>query len=173
MLGAMTNSDMERGSRAPSLKARQCNRGPPADEARLACGPEIRCNRVMSDDATHRIEVTAHAMFVPEQSDIVADRYVFAYTVTIRNSGSVPAQLVSRHWIITDALKRVQEVRGQGVVGEQPWLAPGQHFEYSSSASIATPVGTMHGTYQMVAADGTRFDADIPPFQLCLPRTLH
>ncbi len=127
----------------------------------------------MSDDVTHRIEVTAHAVFVPEQSDIVADRYVFAYTVIIRNSGSVPAQLVSRHWVITDAHQRLQEVRGQGVLGEQPWLTPGQHFEYSSSASIATPVGTMHGTYQMVAADGTRFDADIPPFQLSLPRTLH
>jgi ApaG protein len=127
----------------------------------------------MSDDVIHRIEVSAHAIFVPEHSDIVADRYVFAYTVTIRNSGSVPAQLVSRHWIITDALKRVQEVRGQGVVGEQPWLAPGQQFEYSSSASIATPVGTMRGSYQMVAADGGRFDAEIPPFQLSLPRTLH
>jgi len=127
----------------------------------------------MSEDVTHRIEVTAQSVFLPEQSDIVADRYVFGYTVTIRNSGSIPAQLVSRHWVITDALKRVQEVRGQGVVGEQPWLAPGQHFEYTSSASIGTPVGTMHGSYQMVAADGTRFEAEIPPFQLRLPRTLH
>lgn len=127
----------------------------------------------MSDDVTHRIEVTGQAMFLSEQSDIVADKYVFGYTVTIRNSGSIPAQLVSRHWVITDALKRVQEVRGQGVVGEQPWLAPGQQFEYTSSASIGTPVGTMHGSYQMVAADGTRFEAEIPPFQLRLPRTLH
>jgi ApaG protein len=127
----------------------------------------------MSDDVTHRIEVNGQAIFLPEQSDIVADKYVFGYTVTIRNSGSIPAQLVSRHWVITDALKRVQEVRGQGVVGEQPWLAPGQQFEYTSSASIGTPVGTMHGSYQMVAADGTRFEAEIPPFQLRLPRTLH
>jgi ApaG protein len=127
----------------------------------------------MSEDAIHRIEVTAQAVFVPEHSDIVGDRYVFAYTVVIRNSGSVPAQLVSRHWVITDAHKRVQEVRGQGVIGEQPWLAPGQQFEYTSSASITTPVGTMHGSYQMVAADGTRFDAPIDPFQLSLPRTLH
>ncbi len=127
----------------------------------------------MSDDPIHRIEVTAHAVFVPEHSDIAADRYVFAYTVVVRNTGSVPAQLVSRHWVITDALQRVQEVRGQGVVGEQPWLAPGAQFEYVSSASIATPVGTMHGSYQMVAADGTRFDAPIPAFSLTLPRTLH
>jgi len=119
------------------------------------------------------ITVTARAMFVPEQSDEDEGRYVFAYTVTITNTGEVAARLISRHWLITDSDNRVQEVRGMGVVGEQPLLKPTERFEYTSGAAIATPVGTMRGTYQMVADDGTAFDATIPEFTLSMPRVLH
>jgi ApaG protein len=98
---------------------------------------------------------------------------VFAYTITITNTGSVAAQLISRHWIITDAESHVQEVRGDGVVGEQPMLNPNESFEYTSGAAIATPVGTMRGSYQMVARDGVSFDAPIPEFTLAMPRMLH
>ena len=119
------------------------------------------------------ITVAARTAFVPDQSDEAAGRYVFAYTITIRNGGNVAAQLISRHWIITDAQGLVQEVRGLGVVGAQPVLKPGESFEYTSGTAIATPVGTMRGSYQMVAADGTRFEADIPVFTLSVPRVLH
>ena len=127
----------------------------------------------MPDDNRHEITVTARATFVPEQSDESANRYVFAYTITIANTGSVAAKLISRHWVITDADNRVQEVRGVGVVGEQPHLAPGEQFEYTSGAAIGTPVGTMRGSYQMESADGTTFDAAVPEFMLSMPRTLH
>lgn len=110
---------------------------------------------------------------MPEQSEPDAGRYVFAYTITIKNTGSVAAQLISRHWIITDTENKVQEVRGLGVVGEQPLLKPEQSFEYTSGTAIATPVGTMHGSYQMVAEDGLQFDAPIPEFTLSMPRVLH
>src|SRR5688572_4587061 len=126
----------------------------------------------MADDK-HRITISARVKFVPEQSDAAQSRYVFAYTMTIRNTGTVTAQLVSRHWIITDADNQVQEVRGMGVVGEQPVLKPGDTFEYSSGSSIPTAVGTMRGSYQLVAEDGTRFEANIPEFTLSVPRTLH
>ncbi len=125
------------------------------------------------DVKAHDISVSAQTQYLPDQSDETAGRYVFAYTMTIRNAGSLPAQLVSRHWIITDAQGLVQEVRGLGVVGAQPLLQPGESFEYTSGASIATPVGTMRGSYQMVAADGTRFEAAIPQFTLSVPRVLH
>jgi len=121
----------------------------------------------------HEIAVSAQTQYLPDQSDEKAERYVFAYTITIRNAGSIAAQLVSRHWVITDAEGLVQEVRGLGVVGAQPTLAPGESFEYTSGASIATPVGTMRGSYQMLAADGTRFEAQIPEFTLSVPRVLH
>lgn len=121
----------------------------------------------------YRITVAPRAAYIPEQSDADADRYAFAYTITITNTGEVTAQLVSRHWIITDANNLVQEVKGQGVVGAQPKLKPGESFEYSSGSVLATPVGTMRGTYQMVAEDGTRFDALIPEFTLSVPRVLH
>ena len=98
---------------------------------------------------------------------------MFAYTITITNSGSIAAQLISRHWMITDASNNVQEVRGLGVVGEQPLLKPGESFEYTSGSAIATPVGTMKGSYQMVAEDGTKFDAIIAEFTLSMPRVLH
>jgi len=126
----------------------------------------------MTDDK-HHITVSASVAFVPEQSDVDESRYVFAYTITIKNTGTVAAQLVTRHWIITDAENKVQEVKGEGVVGEQPLLRPGQSFEYTSGAAIATPVGTMRGSYQMVAEDGLRFDAPIPEFTLAMPRVLH
>jgi ApaG protein len=124
-------------------------------------------------DKKHHITVTARAAFVPDQSDLEKNRYVFAYTITITNTGTAAAQLVSRHWIITDADNKVQEVKGEGVVGEQPYLRPKESFEYTSGTAIATPVGTMRGTYQMVAEDGARFDASIPEFTLSMPRVLH
>jgi ApaG protein len=126
----------------------------------------------MSDDK-HQMKVTARALYVADQSDPANGRYVFAYTMTITNTGSVTAQLISRHWIITDAENRVQEVKGEGVVGEQPRLRPDESFEYTSGTAIATPVGTMKGTYQMVGEDGVRFDAVIPEFTLSMPRVLH
>jgi ApaG protein len=121
----------------------------------------------------HDIEVSVRTQYLPDQSDESASRWVFAYTVTLKNRGSVAAQLISRHWIITDAQQQVQEVRGLGVVGEQPLLAPGEAYEYTSGTALATPVGTMRGSYQMVAEDGTKFDAPIPEFALSVPRVLH
>jgi ApaG protein len=119
------------------------------------------------------ISVKTRTVYIADQSDPANDRYVFAYTITITNSGSAAAQLISRHWIITDAADKVQEVRGKGVVGEQPHLRPGESFEYTSGSAIATPVGTMRGSYQMVADDGTPFDVTIPEFTLSMPRVLH
>jgi len=127
----------------------------------------------MPDAKKYSVEVTAHSTYLPDQSDEEDERYVFAYTIRITNVGDVPAQLVSRHWIITDADNQVQEVRGMGVVGEQPMLKPGDTFEYSSGSSIPTAVGTMRGTYQMLAEDGTRFEAAIPEYALSVPRVLH
>lgn len=127
----------------------------------------------MADTRKHHITIDVRTVYLEDQSDPLVERYVFAYTITIRNTGTVAAQLVSRHWIITDAEERVQEVRGLGVVGEQPLLKPGQAFEYTSGTALNTPVGTMQGTYQMVAEDGTHFDAEISPFVLAMPRTLH
>jgi ApaG protein len=127
----------------------------------------------MAREKPHEVSVSAQTQYLPEQSDESAGRYVFSYTITIRNAGLVPAQLISRHWIITDSQGLVQEVRGLGVVGAQPLLQPGESFEYTSGASIATSVGTMKGSYQMVATDGTRFEAPIPEFTLSVPRVLH
>jgi ApaG protein len=121
----------------------------------------------------HDITVSARTVYIPEQSDLRAGRYVFAYTIRITNTGTVPAQLVSRHWIITDANNQVQEVHGSGVVGERPRLRPNETFEYTSGTALATPVGTMRGSYQMVAEDGVEFDAPIPEFTLSMPRVLH
>lgn len=119
------------------------------------------------------IDITAKVDYLPEQSNEANNRYVFAYTITITNSGDTSVKLVSRHWVITDANSYVQEVRGQGVVGEQPVLKPKQSFEYSSGTVLATQVGTMHGSYQMVTENGVEFDAPIPQFVLSVPRVLH
>ena len=124
-------------------------------------------------EATHAIEVDVRSRFLPEQSVPEDGRFVFAYTIRIANRGSVPARLISRHWLITDDNGKVVEVRGEGVVGEQPWLRPGEDFEYTSGAVLETGSGVMQGSYQMLADDGTHFDADIAPFTLSVPRTLH
>ena len=118
-------------------------------------------------------EIAVRTQYLPEQSHPDRTQHVFTYTITIRNTGTVPAQLISRHWVITDANNKVQEVRGLGVVGAQPVLKPGQSHEYTSGTAIATPVGTMRGSYQMTADDGHRFDAPIPEFTLSVPRILH
>ncbi len=121
----------------------------------------------------YSIKVAAQAFYLEEQSAPDNDRYVFAYTVLIQNQGNIAAKLLSRHWIITDANGKVEEVRGDGVVGEQPYLRPGEGFQYTSGAILETSVGSMQGSYQMLADDGQTFDTDIPPFVLSIPRTLH
>lgn len=127
----------------------------------------------MAEGKKYHISINVNTAYLADQSDPSADRYVFAYTITIANTGTVAAQLISRHWVITDAENVTQEVNGLGVVGEQPLLRPGESFEYTSGTAMATPVGTMHGTYQMVAEDGNKFDAEIPVFTLSMPRVLH
>jgi len=121
----------------------------------------------------HRVTVNVSSMFIAEQSRPEENQYVFAYTVTIRNDGTEPAQLLTRHWIITDGHGKVQEVRGDGVVGEQPHLGPGESFRYTSGAVLETPVGSMQGSYQMRADDGTHFDAPIAAFSLSVPHVRH
>lgn len=127
----------------------------------------------MTDRPKYRIDVEAQAEFIGAQSEPDEGRYVFAYHITITNNGSLPAKLMSRHWIITDGMGKRQEVRGEGVVGEQPRLAPGERFRYTSGSVLETPVGAMLGSYQMVADDGTHFDARIEPFTLAVPRVLN
>lgn len=127
----------------------------------------------MSNNINYSVSVEAESFFVAEQSLPRQGQYAFAYRIIIRNAGAVAAKLLTRHWIITDANGKVQEVRGEGVVGEQPHLQPGEAFQYTSGAVIETPVGTMQGSYQMIADDGERFDADIPAFTLAVPRILH
>ena len=128
-------------------------------------------------DATHDgpdpIQIGVETAYTPEQSEPARKRYAFAYTITISNRGAVPARLLSRHWVITDATGKVQEVRGEGVVGEQPYLEPGESFRYTSGAVLETPLGTMQGSYQMVRDDGSNFDAPIAPFRLAMPHVLH
>ena len=121
----------------------------------------------------HEIEVRVQARFLAEQSTPEDGRFVFAYTIRIHNAGKMPARLISRRWLITDDNGKVQEVSGEGVVGEQPWLRPGEDFEYTSGAILETAIGTMEGSYQMLADDGTQFDAPIQAFTLTIPRILH
>ena len=121
----------------------------------------------------HKIRVDVDTSYLAEQSNPGDQRYVFSYTITIRNEGSAPARLLTRHWVITDSNGKVQEVRGEGVVGEQPYLKPGQGFRYSSGAVLETPVGAMQGSYQMVDDDGEKFDAPIAAFRLAMPGLLH
>jgi ApaG protein len=127
----------------------------------------------MTTGEVQPIRVDVQTSYVPEQSDPGSQRFVFSYTITILNAGSEAARLMRRHWLITDANGKVQEVRGDGVVGEQPHLQPGQGFRYSSGAILETPVGTMQGSYQMETDQGTRFDAPIAPFRLAMPGILH
>ena len=127
----------------------------------------------MDKNDSYRINITTQVNYLADQSDEANNRYVFTYTITLTNAGDETVQLLSRHWIITDANRDVQEVRGQGVVGEQPTLKPKQSFEYTSGTVISTQVGTMSGSYLMVAEDGTKFHAPIPQFVLSVPRVLH
>lgn len=125
----------------------------------------------MTDDYIFDIDVATR--YLDDQSAPDEDRYVFAYTIQIRNAGTLPARLVARHWVITDANGKTEEVDGEGVVGEQPWLRPGEAFQYTSGAVLTTGLGTMQGSYEMLADDGTSFEAPIPAFTLTVPRTLH
>src|SRR3981081_3815384 len=120
----------------------------------------------------HKIRADVETSCLDEQSDPRESRYVFAYTITIRNEGQVPARLLTRHWVITDANGTVEEGRGDGVAGEQPYLKPGQGFRYSSGAVLEPPVGSMQGSYQMLADNGAQFDAPIQPFRLAMPGIL-
>ncbi len=122
---------------------------------------------------SYNIEVKVETQYIEEQSLPEQEHYVFAYKITIHNNGEIPAQLLRRHWVITDANNKVQEVKGEGVVGEQPHLEPGERYSYTSGTMLETPVGTMRGSYQMIADDGVEFDANIPQFTLSMPRTLH
>ena len=121
----------------------------------------------------YQMTVTVRTQYLEDQSDPDRSHYVFAYAITIKNSGDIAAQLISRHWVITDANNLVQEVKGLGVVGLQPLLKPGEHFEYTSGTTLATPQGSMRGEYFCVAEDGKQFEAMVPEFVLSLPRTLH
>ena len=127
----------------------------------------------MGSSKLHAIRISVETDFVKEKSSIEHNRYFFSYTITISNDGIIPAQLVSRHWIITDANEQSFEVKGLGVIGEQPLIQPHKSYTYTSGTELNTPVGSMHGSYQMVSEDGTSFDAEIPMFILSMPRTLH
>jgi len=127
----------------------------------------------MPTNSTYQITVTVKSIYIPEQSDPSASRYFFAYHIRIENTGTIGAQLLARHWVITDSNEKIERVNGEGVVGEFPTLAPGESFEYTSAAAIETSVGTMEGHYTMKAEDGQEFEAVIPQFSLSIPRTLH
>lgn len=127
----------------------------------------------MTTDKHYECTVTVETEFIADQSDVTRNRYAFAYHVKITNTGNVAAQLISRHWVIQEANGEQQEVKGLGVVGAQPLLNPNEHFEYTSGTVLNTPMGKMHGAYQMVADDGTQFEAVIQPFLLNMPRILH
>jgi ApaG protein len=126
-----------------------------------------------TEDRLYQIQIDVQTRYMMEQSSPEDDRYVFSYTITIRNQGDHPAQLLNRHWVITDAEGGVEEVRGRGVVGEQPYLQPGGQFQYTSGTILKTPVGSMEGSYGMVTDDGVQFEAVIPPFSLAVPQMLH
>ncbi|MDH3327199.1 MAG: Co2+/Mg2+ efflux protein ApaG [Gammaproteobacteria bacterium] len=121
----------------------------------------------------NNIKIKVKADYIEDQSAPSIDRYVFAYTISITNNGQIPVKLISRHWIITDGHGSTQEVRGAGVVGEQPYLAPGESFKYTSGTVMESPVGSMHGTYRMINDDQEEFDATIPSFTLSIPYALH
>lgn len=127
----------------------------------------------MTFESDHNIHIDVETDYIPEQSEPEANRYVFTYTITIRNDGSVPARLMTRHWVINHANGKVEEVRGEGVIGEQPYMRPGEGFRYTSGTVLETPYGDMNGSYQMLADDGVEFDAEIPAFSLTTPNALH
>ncbi len=127
----------------------------------------------MNDKQAHKTEIHIETRYIVEQSEPEKERFVFAYTITIRNKGKNPARLLRRHWIITDGNGNVQEVKGDGVVGEQPYLKPGEGFRYTSGTVLPTPLGSMHGSYKMITDDGHEFEAAIPTFTLSIPNTLH
>lgn len=127
----------------------------------------------MTETANYAIDIAVSTQYIEAESNADADRYVFAYTITIKNIGDIAAKLLSRHWIITDANNHIQEVKGKGVIGEQPYLRPGESFQYTSGTMMETPVGSMQGSYQMVADDQHHFDAIIAPFTLAKPRMLN
>jgi len=125
------------------------------------------------DEPSHKIAIEVETDYIAEQSLPDQNRYVFTYTITIRNEGDVPARLMTRHWIINDANGKTEEVKGDGVIGEQPHMKPGEGFRYTSGTVLETPVGDMGGSYQMLTDDGIEFDAEIPAFSLSVPNTLH
>ena len=127
----------------------------------------------VAQEKQYKVTASAATQYIADQSDEAAGRYVFAYTITIRNGGNVAAQLISRHWVITDAGGHTEEVKGPGVVGEQPVLSPGESFQYTSGCPLKTSSGLMRGTYQMVTEDGEHFDVEIAPFSLHEPYTIH
>lgn len=128
---------------------------------------------MMNTESDHNIHIDVETDYIPEQSQPEANRYVYTYTITLRNDGNVPARLMTRHWVINHANGKVEEVRGEGVIGEQPYLRPGEGFRYTSGTVLETPYGDMNGSYQMLADDGVEFDAEIPAFSLTMPNTLH
>ncbi len=150
------------------MRLRVAERNPPLP-ARLA---SVKIQS-MNGNKPYDITISVDTRFLDNQSEPSDNRYAFAYTITIANRGTVGARLLSRHWVITDGNGKVSEVRGDGVVGEQPWMRPGDDYEYTSGAVLETALGTMHGSYQMIADDGTQFDAQIPAFLLSVPRTVH
>ena len=123
--------------------------------------------------SNYNIQVTVSTQYIEKESNPEAGRFIFSYTMTITNEGDIAAKLLSRHWIITDASNRIQEVKGKGVVGQQPLIKPGESYQYSSGTMLETPVGSMQGSYQMIADDDHHFDAIIEPFSLALPRMLN
>ncbi len=127
----------------------------------------------MTSESDHNIHIDIETDYIPEQSEPDANRYVFTYTITIRNDGNVSARLMTRHWVINHANGKIEEVRGEGVIGEQPYMRPGEGFRYTSGTVLETPYGDMNGSYQMLADDGVEFDAEIPAFSLTMPNTLH
>ncbi len=147
--------------------------GDPRPWSRLPAGKKSVQMLRMEKSHPHGFVIQTQVNYLPDQSDESGNRFVFTYTISITNLGTTTAKLISRHWIITDAYNHVQEVRGQGVVGEQPLLKPNQNFEYTSGTVLATQVGTMSGSYQMQAEDGSEFDVQIPQFVLSVPRVLH
>lgn len=128
---------------------------------------------LMSEKQNYNTEIDIETRYITEQSEPDKERFVFSYTITIRNKGETPTRLLRRHWIITDGNGNVQEVEGEGVVGEQPYLKPGEGFRYTSGTILPTPLGSMHGSYKMITDDGHEFEAPIPTFTLSIPNALH